>query len=88
NALVFPMTEKQVLESNRYNLYLLKFRTEQYHKLGKHNEALDDLNQLLGIYLNNPYLLKFYTEQYRKLSKHNEALDDLNQLLDIYPNNP
>ncbi|CAG8814886.1 41841_t:CDS:1 [Gigaspora margarita] len=80
------MTEKQVLESTSNNLYLLKFRAEEYRKLGKHNEALEYLNQLLGINPNNPYLLKFRARTYRKLGMHHEALYDLNRFLGIYPN--
>ncbi|CAG8845441.1 17921_t:CDS:1, partial [Gigaspora margarita] len=56
------MTEKQVLESTRYNLCLLKFRAEKYRKLGKYNEALDDLNQFLDIYPNNKVVLRFQEE--------------------------
>ncbi|CAG8832853.1 46286_t:CDS:2, partial [Gigaspora margarita] len=72
------------------NEYRLKICAKKNHKLGRHNEdneTLNNLNRLLDIYPNNLCLLKIRAEEYYKLNKHNEALNDLNRLLDIYPNN-
>ncbi|CUI16774.1 putative membrane protein [Candidatus Protochlamydia naegleriophila] len=68
-----------------YNLVTLLNRVDLYRKLGRNEEALEDLSGFLAIEPGSASALRYRGNLYRQLGRLEEALEDLNGSLAVKP---
>ncbi|MBA7585590.1 Photosystem I assembly protein Ycf3 [subsurface metagenome] len=78
----------KILISNPDDYTILSNRGVTYAKLGKHNEALADLNRALELRPDDPDTLNNRGNTYDNLERYDEALADYNRALELRPDDP
>jgi len=76
----------KILNSNPDDPHILHNRGKIYASMGKHIEALADLNRSLEFGPDDPYTLNSRGATYHNLKKYKEALADYNRALELKPN--
>jgi len=76
----------KILNLNPDDPHILHNRGKIYASMGKHIEALADLNRSLELRPDDPYTLNSRGATYHNLKKYKEALADYNRALELKPN--